>query len=101
LVEFSIVVLFAVRGKNVTGTFTLYSEECGRKIKTACKLHGGFLHGSLLHINFTALDERQIHFGSAIMELNTRGISLSGKYTSYGKINGMVVSGIVKLDKTA
>jgi hypothetical protein len=60
---------------------------------------GGFLHDRFIKIDYKNSNLATIQFGSMILELNSRGNMLSGRFLGYGDFTEVLVFGKVKCQK--
>jgi hypothetical protein len=70
------------------------------------KLHGTFLFGDFVKIEFRNVDERALHFACVILELsrsmNAKGRNeLKGQYVGHGGFSGAIVSGEMTIEPAA
>jgi hypothetical protein len=63
------------------------------------KLRGAFVHERFFKMEYTYVDPAAIQLGFMLLDLNTQGTKLMGRFLGFGALSQQLVSGFIKLEK--
>jgi hypothetical protein len=85
----------------VKGKLRYSFEFCNEKITAAFKVSGEFLYDSFLRLDYINVDDFVMQFGAVVLELDSIGSNLKGKFVGYGAISNKIINADVYLKKVA
>jgi hypothetical protein len=90
---------FQVSGKRVSGDATSSVQIEGKKVAQPLMLSGGFLDNKYLKMDYLSRQKEILEFGCFIVELDSEGKVLEGRFVGYGRRTKGIISGTIKLKK--